>query len=336
VLAAGLIVVAIFAGRIAHDVSRQYDTFVHPGSPQNAASTSRLISGTGYRYDYWRIAWFDFKEHPWDGVGAGNYDVSYFKRRASQENVRQPHSLELQVLGETGIVGGLALLAFVGGVYLGAARRLKLARVNPVQRTMLVSGLGGFTAWLVHTSGDWMALLPGLTGMALCGAAVLTAYDGSPASTGTAKRLPALLTVAGVALALFGGFVLGRATIAARLEADGQAQLTASPRQALDDARQALSFNGASVTARYLQSNAYERLGAYALSRGALMAALRQEPSDWLTWALLGDLAVRHRDYRAAERYYRRAQSFNPRDPEIAAAVRNPRTALMQVAPPVP
>ncbi len=326
-LVAGLSVLAILSGRIADDVSSQYNAFVHPGSPEQQGASTRLISGAGYRYDFWRIAWDDFKAHPLDGVGGGNYDVSYFRKRATVESVRQPHSVELQVLAETGIVGGLALLAFVIGVYLGAYQRRGLARASPLGRAMIVASLGGFTAWFIDTSVDWMSLMPGMTGMALCGAAVLTASGGTP---GDSSRLRRPVAAAGVVLVVLGAVLLGRATVAERLKLDGEAHLASNPTGALHDAQRSLAFDGASVEARYLESAAYERMGDYARSRGALVAAIEQEPSDWVTWGLLGDLAGRHGDFRTARIDYRRALALNPREPSIKAAVRNPRSTLDQ------
>ena len=327
-LVAGLIVLAILSGRIADDVSSQYNAFVHPGSrEQQGGSTGRLISGAGYRYDFWRIAWDDFKAHPLNGVGGGNYDVSYFRKRATIESVRQPHSVELQVLAETGIVGGLALLAFAIGVYLGAYQRRGLARASPLGRAMIVASLGGFTAWFIDTSVDWMSLMPGMTGMALCGAAVLTASDGT---LGESRRLRRPVAAAAVVLVVLGAVLLGRATVAERLKLDGEAHLASNPTGALHDAQRSLAFDGASVEARYLESAAYEQMGDYARSRGALIAAIEQEPSDWVTWGLLGDLAGRHGDFRTARFDYRRALALNPREPSIKAAVRNPRSTLDQ------
>src|SRR5204862_413341 len=80
---------------------------------------SRLISGAGTRYDYWRIAWHSFTAHPLAGVGAGNYDRPYFQQRATTEDVRQPHSIELQALSELGLVGALLLLGFLTALGIG-------------------------------------------------------------------------------------------------------------------------------------------------------------------------------------------------------------------------
>ena len=56
------------------------------------------------------------------GVGAGNYDRTYFLERRTTEDIRQPHSIELQTLGElassAGPAGGLP-----GGDRAGFVRR---------------------------------------------------------------------------------------------------------------------------------------------------------------------------------------------------------------------
>ena len=66
---------------------------------------TRFLSGGGYRYDYWRVAWLEFKDAPLRGQGAGNYDDLYFSERRTTEDIRQPHSLPLQTLAELGLVG---------------------------------------------------------------------------------------------------------------------------------------------------------------------------------------------------------------------------------------
>ena len=82
----------------------EYRSFTELGA--RAASTSRFTTGAGNRYDYWRVALDQFRDDPLRGVGAGNYDRTYFAERRTTEDIRQPHSIELQALGELGVVGG--------------------------------------------------------------------------------------------------------------------------------------------------------------------------------------------------------------------------------------
>jgi O-antigen ligase len=322
-----LVGAAVFAGRVGDQIGKQWDAFVRPGSAPNAAAAStRLISGAGNRYDYWRIALDDFTSHPFGGVGAGNYPAGYFLARHTNEDVRQPHSIELQALAELGIVGGIALLVFLAGVYLAAWRRRADARGSPLGRMMLVAALGGFTGWLVHTSVDWMVLMPGMTAMALGGAAVLLAGDG-PVRPGV--RLPWQAVGVGVALAVLATIFLARGTVAEQLRTDGQSVLSSNPKAALQDAQDALDWNGSSVPTRYLQAAAYARLGNYGAARGALLEALKDEPNDWVTWALLGDIAVRAHSFAQAKGYYVKAQHLNPREIELGILAFNPRGALL-------
>ena len=88
------------------------------------------------------------------------------------------------MLAELGIIGGLlfaaALLVIVAGHVAADPRR----RRAPV----VVAGLGALSAWLVHTSVDWMHLLPGLTGVALLGAAVLLRPPDGERTEAVARR----------------------------------------------------------------------------------------------------------------------------------------------------
>src|SRR5207249_4817028 len=80
-LAAAAVVVAVIGlialvGNPFTRISREYDDFVNL-KVNNAPTDTRFLSGGGYRYDYWRIAWTEFKQEPLRGVGAGSYDVDY-------------------------------------------------------------------------------------------------------------------------------------------------------------------------------------------------------------------------------------------------------------------
>ena len=56
--------------------------------------------------------------------------------------------------------------------------------------------------------------------------------------------------------------------------------------------------------------------------------ALARERDNFVTWALLGDIAVRRRRFALAQRYYLRAHQLNPRNPMLSQLARNPRSSL--------
>ena len=164
------VVLVISVGDPVERVRAEYRSFVNLET--QADTRTRFTTGAGHRYDYWRVAVEQFADHPLHGIGAGNYDTTYFRERRTAEDIRQPHSIELQTLAETGLVGLLLLVLFVGAVLGGFVRRARAGVHDPVERGLAVGAGGVFLVWLVHTSVDWLHLIPGLTGIALCAAAV--------------------------------------------------------------------------------------------------------------------------------------------------------------------
>src|SRR5206468_4221278 len=98
----------------------------------------RFTSGGGYRYDLWRIALQAFGEQPLHGVGAGNYDSVFFAKRRQPQHVRQPHSIELQMLAELGVFGALSLLLFIATIVAAAIRAAR----RDVERHLGVAAVG--------------------------------------------------------------------------------------------------------------------------------------------------------------------------------------------------
>ena len=325
-------VVALGALAVVDDpvgkVERQYDEFVNL-KVENQRTDARFFSGGGYRYDYWRIAWEQFKDRPLKGVGAGSYDRTYFLERQTSEDIRQPHSLELQILGETGLVGGLALLAFILAVLGGLWRQSRIARDDDWERAVAVACGGAFIAWLAHTSVDWLHNMPGVTGIALVAAAALLSPWVSSARSGPRGRARlATAAVAGVA-ALAAVQTVAKPTGTEVLRQEAQDQLASDPVKALERANQALSLQGDSLRALFARSAAYARLERYGKAHAALLEAARLEPHDHLPWALLGDLATRRGELAAAKRYYRRSARLNPRYSRLQELAKNPRMALL-------
>jgi UDP-GlcNAc:undecaprenyl-phosphate GlcNAc-1-phosphate transferase len=322
---------------IEHTARSQWHAFVNlsesaAGSSPSATET-RLLSGAGNRYDYWRIAWHVFTSHPIAGVGAGNYTGYYFAQRRTQEAIQNPHSIELQTLSELGLVGAVLLALLVGGVTLGAVRLRRAARRRTIDRTLMVGATGVAVVWLVDTSGDWMHLLPGVTAIALAAAAVLCRSHDQPPS---APQTPgARLTVRGLGAAAVVAFVLVvagasllRSELVQRYVDSAQSELARAPASAISDAQRALRLDGANLDAYYTEAAGQARFDRPAAARSALLAATSQDPRNFVTWVLLGDLEVRLRNYAAARRYYGRAHALDPNDPSVAQLAADPAAAL--------
>jgi tetratricopeptide (TPR) repeat protein len=350
-----LAVAASSAHRIGRDVRDQWHVFTHLAGSSGAATSSstsqpRLLSGAGNRYDYWRIAWRLWKEHPLLGVGAGNYPRPYYELRATTEDVEQPHSVELQALSELGVVGALLLAGSIAGVGWGAVRMRSRAAHAPLPRTLMVGGLGAFVAWLAQTSVDWMHLLPGLTAIAIAGAAVLvrprpaagardaTGLHQPQGSIGAAERPWARALTSRTARALGGSAVLATLVVAgASLSRQGladfyraraQHELKAHPEAAVTYANRSLSIDSDAVQTYYALAAALARFDQAAAAEAALRAALAREPDNFVTWTLLGDVAVRERRLGVAKRNYARAHQLNPQNSTLMKLTADPTGTL--------
>ena len=125
---------------------------------------------------------------------------------------------------------------------------------------------------------------------------------------------------------LAGAILVGRAALADRYLNEGRDVLAPDPAEAIAKARDSRELNDEALDAYYLESAGWARLGDYRRARAALAEATRREPHDFVTWALLGDLATRRGDNRQALRDYRRALSLNPRNQDLVGLIRQVRT----------
>ena len=318
------------SGAISETIRNQYDAFVHLGVGVEGSAPdggSRLVSGAGNRYDYWRVAWSAFNEKPLVGWGAGNYDDPYFERRATSEDIRQPHSVQLQTLSELGLIGMGLYLTVVCAAVWGAWRWGRACRADPAATAAVVAATGALTAFFVHATVDWVHLLPGVAAAALAALAVLVR---SPApATAAPVELPAaagrLAAAGAVAIVLaVAGISLMRQGMTDYFRTSGEKALAREPARALTQADRALRLDAEAIPAYYLKAAALARFDEAEAAVATMLEAARREPRDFVTWALLGDLAVRMGNLEEAARYYERAHRLNPRDPSILESARNP------------
>ena len=113
----------------------------------SSGPTSRLGDGLASgRYDLWRVAALEFAGQPVQGVGADNFAVGYARERHRREEPLYPHSIELRLLSQTGLVGtGL----FVGFLAFAVAAALRSRRIDPTRAALASAGLVSFSYWFV-------------------------------------------------------------------------------------------------------------------------------------------------------------------------------------------
>lgn len=93
-------------------------------SPTQNEQLNRLV--------FWKTAWRMFLDHPWTGVGPGNYRIvfdRYFSGLVGKQHVwGSAHNLYLHQLAERGLLGFAALMGVLGTL---TQRAWKRARLNP-------------------------------------------------------------------------------------------------------------------------------------------------------------------------------------------------------------
>lgn len=118
-----VVVALVFARRIWH-------AFANPVSSQISSSTGHLGSlNSSNRWRWWQEAWHAFTRHPGGGTGAGTFQLTDLRLRQAPIVTTEPHSVPLQFLSETGIVGFLLFLVAAGAALVGAARARGAAAV---------------------------------------------------------------------------------------------------------------------------------------------------------------------------------------------------------------
>ena len=263
--------------------------------PELESESSHFASYGSERPDIWRVALTAFREHPAAGVGARGFGTVYSELGRTEKHPERAHSLPLDVLAETGLVG-IALLALGIMPLLAIAIR---SRATPWG----VAALGGGSYWLAHAAGDWLWTVPslGLSFFLLLGIAASN-DDGDRRELGRRTTIAAGAAVAAVALLAFAPPWLsarftehalrsgdpGGLRLARRLDPLSispylaQSALAESPAEAIPPLRRALEREPRSAPLHLLLSNQYRAAGRTADARAELLIARRLDPhSEW-------------------------------------------------------
>jgi cytochrome c-type biogenesis protein CcmH/NrfG len=127
---------------------------------------------------------------------------------------------------------------------------------------------------------------------------------------------------------------LSRQGMAEYFRGEAREALPANPAETLVQADRSLRLDPEAISAYQLKAAALARFNEPAAARKALEEATRREPRDFVTWALLGDLAIRTGDLSGARASYRRAHALNPRDPSLSALSKDPASAAAGILEP--
>lgn len=310
---AGLAVAAVLVTIAGGWAGRAVDDFTHPPLTQGPGRFASVSSSR--RWDWWQESWRLYERDPVHGSGAGSFFIARRPYRTDLIIVVEPHSLPLQFLGETGLVGFALLLGLIG---TGAAAVVRgLRRFEGAERTAATALALAALAYFLHTLVDYDWDFVALTGPVLLAVGLLIARE---APTRAWRRpLPAVVA------ALFA------AASVASLAAPWLADRKVTDAFAALDRGDAVDARKAADRARSLNPLAIEPLHAAALAeeeRGRLQDALELyvravelQPENSQTWYELAryEQTLGLRD--AAIRHIGRAQALDPKNEAIVHVI---------------
>jgi O-antigen ligase len=119
-------------------------------TPENWAVVERMA--------HWQAGWSMFVDHPWLGVGAGNYAQAYpdYSVGSWLEPLGHAHNYYINMLAELGVVGAGVLLLLLGIAFrqLGGALVNSEATGDPFWRAVLAGVFGALVVFCVHNLFD--------------------------------------------------------------------------------------------------------------------------------------------------------------------------------------
>jgi hypothetical protein len=290
------------------------------GQPTTSGNVRLAGSLGSNRYDFWRVAVAEFRDSPITGIGADNFAVGYVRARGpTGEEPSYPHSLEVMILSQTGIVGSVLFVGFLVCA-LAAAWRARLL-TDPLGRALAACSVVAFAYFFVHGSGDWLWEFPGLGAPAFAwlGLGVGLAQSEPSGSTGAletraGRRLAALALLA-LTFAAASSFVLP--WLAAREVDLAVRTWRDDPADAFVRLERARKLNVLSERPDLVAGAIAARTGDLERMRAAYERALERSPRNWYAHLELAILDANSGARDVALARLDEAQALNPLEPTI-------------------
>jgi hypothetical protein len=324
-----------------------------PGTVQNAVQSftstkqdkeldpERLASAnSGNRWVWWKEAAGAWSDRPLGGWGAGSFRATHLLYRRDTLPVTQPHSVPLQFLAETGLIG--LLLAFGG---LGVLLWVAFSRVREMtrwpldrERELAVALLAGTCGWLAHGFYDWDWDIPGVVFPAMLFLGVLASAPGGgsaerrsthaprvvfvdpsrmpgmSSSRGLGVAFATLALAAYVASAVFPSWSDSKATSAQAAIGEGN-PTPGELQHAAAQAHIAARLDPLSVEPLFVSSVIAQRRQRLPDAVNALNQAVGRQPDNARAWSQLALIALTTGDRGAFERASLHALAVDPMNP---------------------
>lgn len=309
----GLVCAALLAGvagfftAVEHPVRATQDRWEEFKRLEPDASVSTHFGALGSnRYDFWRVAWNEFERHPLSGTGSYGWGSAYLVHGRSLESPRRAHSLGLDALSETGIVGFLLLVGAGAAALWALGRRARDSLIG-------AGALGSAAYFAVHTGGDWVWTIPavGVPAMVIAGIGL---------SDDRQRSIPSRVSIVAGALAvLAAALAFSPPWLSSRLVERAHDRPT--PTAAQDDLRWARRLDPLAIDPLLAESAILDS----PQDIGPLRRAVEKQPRNPGLRYLLGSKLLEAGRNRDARRQLRIAVALAPRDETIRNAFERAR-----------
>jgi hypothetical protein len=287
------------------DVGAKWRDF-KAGYPQETGGSHFSIGLGSNRYDFWRVAAHEFRDHPLQGVGTDNFADDYVRERHSAEEPLYPHSLALRLPAQLGVVGTLLFLGFVVGA------GLSVTRGNAFADGVARAGVAAAVYYGIHAAGDWLWEFAGLGAPAFA----WLGLAGSRRESADAHARPVRIGAVAGALAIALSFLFPwLAELEARRAAQVWARDPAAALRALDRSR---DLNPLSARADLLAGAIASRKDDVRRMAAAFEGAVERTPDDWYAHLELGIAYATLGQRAQALVQLRRAKELDPKEEAIA------------------
>jgi hypothetical protein len=304
----------------------------------------RLVStNSGNRWSWWKEAGGAWSDRPLTGWGAGSFALLHLRYRHDTLPVTQAHSMPMQLLAETGIVGLLLAYAAVLALLAAAISRTR-ALADGRQRDLAYALLAASAAWLVHGFYDWDFNIPAVTAPVLVMLGLLAGHPDPRRREedlfAAAADEPRLATRAGVVAV---ATLLATAAVAsaglpwfAAHKADDAAEATSSRapqalEKAASEADLAARLNPLATRPLFVAAAVAARRGRLLEARADLLEAADRAPDDPQVWGRLAGIALELADRQGYAHATSRLFALDPLNP---AGDRQRSGALQFLTPP--
>lgn len=275
---AGAVTLALVSGTPGW-IEERYDRFLHheQGTPGADGRTNLADASNHGRVDNWDVALGAFRDQPFHGQGAGTYELTWRAERPASQvtyDVKDAHSLYVEVLSELGIVGLLLLLTALVAVFLALAPAWR-----GIERSLYAALFAAAVTWAVHAGVDWDWEIPAVS---------LWLFAIGGAALATHRRRIARGPLPSVARLVAGLLVLALAFVPGLILASERQLQAAADAYERGDCSEGAERAKASSATLGTRPEPYELLAYCEVRRGrartglrAMRKAVERDPANW-------------------------------------------------------